>query len=177
MALRAAFVEIVNEFVTGAQAAAPRVVAAAVFLGIASIAIAAIRAALGRILARMYPPDQRQVAGFAVLVVTVALWFAAGLAVLSILGMEEVAASLGTGAGFLALGVSYALSDTIADTVAGLYLLRDPDFNPGDDVTTADVTGTVREIGLRKSRLELEDGDVVVLANKAVEDRWRLEAA
>ena len=107
---------------------------------------------------------------------SVALWFAAGLALLSVLGLEAIAASLGTATGFVALGVAYALSDMIADTVAGLYLLRDPDFNAGDRVTTADATGVVRSIGLRKSRLELEDGDTLVLANQAVEQRWRLDA-
>jgi len=39
-----------------------------------------------------------------------------------------------------------------------VYLLRDPDFNPGDRVTTEAVTGTV------------------VLANRDVEKRWTKEA-
>jgi small-conductance mechanosensitive channel len=61
----------------------------------------------------------------------------------------------------------------IADTVAGIYLLRDPDFNPGDTVTTGSLTGTVRSIGLRKSRFEV-DGDTVVVANREVESKWTL---
>ena len=40
-------------------------------------------------------------------------------------------------------------------------------------VETADVTGVVQSIGLRKSRLTLEDGDVMVLGNQAIEQRWR----
>lgn len=169
--------EAVAAFLTDVQGALPRVMSAVLFLSIAAVAIWAIRLALARALARIYAADQQIVADLVVLVATVGLWFAAGLTLLSILGMGEVAASLGTAAGFIALGVSYALSNMIADTVAGLYLLRDPDFNPGDTVTTADVTGTVRAIGLRKSRLELSDGDVVVLANQAVESRWRLESS
>lgn len=35
--------------------------------------------------------------------------------------MGEIAASLGTAAGFISLGGSYALSNMIADTVAGVY--------------------------------------------------------
>lgn len=177
MAVPTTVASVVTEFVQNVQAIAPRLLAAVVFVAIVGVAIAVVRRALRRVLMGVYPAEHHQIARLVLLVATVGLWFGAGLALLSILGMEEVAASLGTAAGFLALGVSYALSSTIADTVAGLYLIRDPDFNPGDAVTTADVTGTVREIGLRKSRLELEDGDVVVLANKDVENRWRLETA
>jgi len=168
--------DAVSEFLLRVEALLPRVIAAGVFLAAVYVLIRLIQAVLRRVLQRVYPAEEQLVADFGVLVVTVLLWFGAALLVLSILGLEGVAASLGTAAGFLALGVSYALSDMIADTVAGLYLLRDPDFNPGDVVTTEDVSGEVTAIGLRKSRLTLEDGDVVVLANRAVEQRWRREA-
>jgi len=168
--------DAVSEFLLRVEALLPRLIAAGVFLTGVYVIIRLIRAGLRRVLQRVYPADQQLVADFGVLVTTVVLWFGAALLLLSILGLERVAASFGTAAGFLALGVSYALSDMIADTVAGLYLLRDPDFNPGDVVTTADVSGEVTAIGLRKSRLTLEDGDIVVLANRAVEQRWRREA-
>jgi small-conductance mechanosensitive channel len=161
------------EFVDGIVATLPKLFAAFVFLVGAFVVITLVRIVLKRALERLYPSDEQLVAQFLVLVATVGMWFAAALALLSVLGLEGIAASMGTAAGFLALGVSYALSDMIADAVAGLYLLRDPDFNKGDTVTTASETGTVLSIGLRKSRLELEDGDVVVLANGAVESRWR----
>ena len=75
---------------------------------------------------------------------------------MSILGPGEIAASLGTATGFITLGVAYALSEMIdtggytvveifatpgvakfsvsyshryEDTVAGVYLHRDPDSN------------------------------------------------
>jgi small-conductance mechanosensitive channel len=95
---------------------------------------------------------------------------------LKVVGLGDIAASLGTATGFVALGVSYALSNMIADAVAGVYLLRDPDFNPGDKVTTESTTGVVRDIGLRKSRIEIDSGDVVVLANREVEKKWTLQS-
>lgn len=171
--LDATLAEAFESFRGQIAAALPDLIAGALFLVLAFLTISVVTRAVRFALERLYPPDERLVADFGVIVVTVALWFAAGLVLLTILGMGQVAASLGTAAGFLALGVSYALSDMIADTVAGLYLLRDPDFNAGDTVTTADVTGEVLSIGLRKSRLVLEDGDVIVLANQAVEQRWR----
>lgn len=87
------------------------------------------------------------------------------------LGMTQVVASLGTATGFLALGVSYAASDSIVDTVAGVHLLRDPDFEAGDTVEVDDTEGVVRSIELRKTRVQV-DSDTVVLANSDAEPRW-----
>lgn len=166
----------INQFVDGIRVAAPKLLAGLLFLALAYVAIKVVRLVLRSALERAYPGDQQLIADFGVLVVSIFLWFGAGLALLKIVGMGELAASLGTAAGFLALGISYALSDMIEDTVAGVYLLRDPDFNPGDRVTTGSGTGEVTEIGLRKSRFRLDDGDTLVLANRDVESKWTLQA-
>ncbi|MHB9288653.1 mechanosensitive ion channel family protein [Halobacteriales archaeon Cl-PHB] len=170
--LRETLTDAVAEFAADLEAAVPTVLTALLFLVLAYLTIKVVTALVRRTLTRIYPPEQRLVADFGTLVVGVAMWFAAALALLKVLGMGDIAASLGTTTGFVALGVSYALSDMIADTVAGLYLLRDPDFNPGDTVTAGDTTGTVVDIGLRKSRLDLADGDRVIIANQKVESGW-----
>lgn len=152
--------------------ALPRVFAGLIFLSLAWVSIRLVKRYVRRAFRELYPEDQRLVADLATLVVTVFLWFGAGLALLKVIGMGDIAASLGSAAGFIALGVSYALSSMIADAVAGVYLLKDPDFNPGDRVVTDSTAGEVREIGLRKSRIEVESGDTVVLANRDVEKKW-----
>lgn len=163
---------VLESLLADAQAAAPRLITALIFLTVAYVGIRVVKTVLGRALDRMYTGDDRLIGDLVLLVVTVVLWFSAGLALLSILGMSQLAASLGTATGFIALGISYALSNMIEDTVAGVYLLRDPDFNPGDTVTTGGVTGTVESIGLRKSRIRNDDGTLEVLANRSVESRW-----
>jgi small-conductance mechanosensitive channel len=159
------------EFVDGIVAALPDILAGVVFLAAAYVAIRVVQRLLRSALERVYPTEQHLIADFGVLVAGVFLWFGAALTLLDLVGLGDIAASLGTAAGFIALGVSYALSNMIADTVAGIYLLRDPDFNPGDTVTTGSFTGTVTDIGLRKSRFEVE-GDTVVVANRDVESKW-----
>jgi small-conductance mechanosensitive channel len=52
-----------------------------------------------------------------------------------------------------------------------VYLLRDPDFMPGDTVTSGDTTGEVKAIELRKTRLTV-DGDTLVRANGEIESEW-----
>jgi len=120
---------------------------------------------------RVYPADQRLIVDLSVTVVGLFLRFGAALGFPKMVGLDEVVASLGTAGGFIGFGVAFALEGMIADTVAGVYLLCDPGFSPGDRVTTASVTGTVERVDLRKTRVRLDD-DPVVVANREVEKRW-----
>lgn len=168
----ATFGSIFEEFIDGVVGVLPRLLSAIVFLIIAFAVIHLIRRILDAVLSRIYATDQTLIVDLVITVVSLFLWFGAGLTVLKIVGMADIAASLGTATGFIALGVAFALKEMIADTVAGVYLLRDPDFNEGDRVTTASVTGTIVGIDLRKTRIETDDSDRVVVANREVEKRW-----
>jgi small-conductance mechanosensitive channel len=172
--LRTAVVDVVDELGAGVVATAPRLVGGVVFLSVAYVAVRLTLRVVRRALDRLYPDDQALVVDLGVAVAAVFLWFAVGLTLLKIVGMGDVAASLGTATGFVALGVSYALSNMLADVVAGVYLLRDPDFTPGDRVVADGVTGELTAIELRKSRFRNDEGETVVVANRDVEKRWRL---
>jgi small-conductance mechanosensitive channel len=161
----------------GVATALPNILTGLVFLALSAVAIKLIMAVVRAVLARALPGEAPVYRQFIGAVVLVFLWFAVALSFLSIVGLTLIAASLGTATGFLALGVSYALSGMIADAVAGVYLLRDPDFNPGDTVKAGDTTGEVAAIELRKTRFLVED-NVVVRANAEIEKSWtQLEAA
>ena len=166
----------VTEFVRGVIGVLPEVVSGLLFVSLAYVGIKVALTALRAALDRIYPAEQELVVELFVTVAGVFLWFGVALTLLKIVGMGDVAASLGTATGFIALGVSYALSNTIADTVAGVYLLRDPDYNAGDVVTAAGETGVVRDIGLRKTRIEREDGDRAIIANSKVDAGWVWES-
>lgn len=152
-------------------AALPRLIAGLVFVTLAYLVIRIVTRLLRSLLERVYPTDEQLIVEFFVLVAAVFMWFGAGLVLLNVVGLGAVAPSLGTAAGFIGLGVSYALSNMIEDTVAGVYLLHDPDFNEGDSVRTASLTGTVTDIGLRKSRFRTDEG-IEVVTNRTVEARW-----
>lgn len=170
------FQTIIAEFLRGIVTALPKLLSGLVFLMLAYIVIRLVRLGLRSVLTGVYPADQKLIVNLSVAIVNVFLWFGAGLALLKIVGMEDIAASLGTATGFIGLGIAFALKEMIADTVAGVYLLRDPDFNEGDFVTTASVTGTVTGIDLRKTRIRSEEGDLIVVANRDVEKKWVQEA-
>lgn len=163
---------VIGEFVRGIVGTVPQLAAAALFVLIAYVGIRIVQRVVRGVLDRAMPDDEDMIVDLAVVLVGGLLWFGAVLVVLKILGMGEVAASLGTATGFVALGVAFALKEMIADTVAGVYLLRDPDFNPGDVVETASVTGTIESIDLRKTRIREDAGNLVVVSNRDVEKRW-----
>lgn len=163
---------ILREFLGGIIEAVPGVAGGVVFLILAYLVIRLTLTVARRVLERLYPSEQQLVVDLTVAIVGLFLWFGTALAFLKIVGLGDVAVSLGTAGGFVGLGVAFALKEMIADTVAGVYLLRDPDFQEGDPVDTASVVGSVERIGLRKTRLRAEDGSLVVLANRDVEKKW-----
>ena len=150
----------------------PRLLAGLVFLVLAAVVVKLVMALVRSFLAGALPDESPVYRRFVAGVVALFLWFGVALSFLSVVGLGQIAASLGTASGFLALGVAYALSDMIEDAVAGVYLLRDPDFDPGDEVTVGDMTGEVEAIELRKTRFAV-DGDTVVRGNAEIEKRWR----
>ncbi|ELZ40541.1 mechanosensitive ion channel domain-containing protein [Halorubrum tebenquichense] len=161
-----------TNFVEGLAVAIPRLLSGLVFLALAYATVRVVLAVVRSSIARVYVGDRELVGDLIVTLVAVFLWFGVALTFLKVLGMGDIAASLGTAVGFIALGVSYALSEMIEDTVAGVYLLRDPDFNVGYRVEAKGVTGTVAAIELRKTRIDTDAGDRVVLANREIEPRW-----
>ena len=163
--------EALSRFVTDVANALPDVIAGFVFLLIAGLGIKLVMTVLRAFLVRTVSGDSPVYRQFVATIVAVFLWFGVGLSFLSIVGLDGIATSLGTAAGFLALGVSYATSNMIADAVAGVYLLRDPDFNPGDTVDIGGTVGEVRSIELRKTRLTVDD-DIVVRGNAEIEKKW-----
>lgn len=150
----------------------PDLMAGLLFLVIAALAIKLVMVFVRGALRRALPGESPVYRQFVATIVTAFLWFGVLLTFLSIVGLGAIAASLGTATGFVALGVAYALSEMIEDAVAGVYLLRDPDFSAGDTVTVDDLTGEVAAIELRKTRFRV-DGDTVVRANANVEKRWK----
>lgn len=155
-----------------AELAFTRIFTAGVFLILASLAINHSGKVIRKVLSRKFEEDT--IVNLLESVSKGLLWFSAALITLSILGFSEIAAALGTATGFVALGVSLALKNVLSDTVAGVYLAKDPDFNNGDNVEVDGVKGEIKDVGLRKSRLKLEDGNTRVINNSDAEKKWTL---
>ena len=155
-----------------AQLVLTKIITAAVFLILASFAIGHSGKVVRKVLSKKF--GEETILNLMVNISKGLLWFSAMLIALSILGFSEIAAALGTAAGFVALGVSFALKDVLSDTVAGIYLAKDPDFNNGDQVEVDGIKGDITDVGLRKTRVRLEDGNLRVINNSDAEKKWTL---
>lgn len=149
-----------------------RILTATGFLMLASVGIGYAGKSVRKVLSQKF--EEETILNLMESVSKGLLWFSALLITLSILGFSEIAAALGTAAGFVALGVSLALKDVLSDTVAGVYLAKDPDFNNGDNIEVDGIKGEIKDVGLRKSRIRLEDGNLRVLNNSDAEKKWTL---
>jgi small conductance mechanosensitive channel len=91
----------------------------------------------------------------------------AGIAILGILNVD-----LGpviAGLGLLGLGVGLGLQNLVRDIVAGAFVLIENQYATGDVVRIADVSGTVEELGLRRTVLRDADGTVHVVPNGLIQ--------
>ena len=94
-----------TELVDGVTAAIPKIVLGTLFLAIAYVGIKIVLTIARSVFERVYPPSQGLVIDLAVTVIGIFLWFGAALVLLNIVGLGNVAASLGTASGFIGLGV------------------------------------------------------------------------
>lgn len=93
----------------------------------------------------------------------------AGLVVaLGVLGLDKTVTSLLAGAGLVGLAVALAFQDLGQNLLAGIYLALRPTLNVGDLIETNQHFGTVREVNLRSTHLNVPQGQIVVIPNKEV---------
>lgn len=88
------------------------------------------------------------------------------IAALAVLGIFEI--DLGpaiAGLGLVGLAIGLGAQSLVKDIVAGAFVLIENQYAKGDIVTIAGVTGTVEDLGLRRTLLRDFDGTVHVVPN------------
>jgi len=80
-----------------------------------------------------------------------------------------VAETTALGAAYLAgLAVGMAAKDILTDFISGLFILIEDQYDVGDRVKVADVTGIVKEITLRRTVIEGGDGVIHLIPNREI---------
>ncbi len=96
------------------------------------------------------------------------IWLMAIIIALNNAGYDVTALIAGLGIGGLALAM--AAKDTVANIFGGVTIFTDKPFKVGERVKVAGFDGTIKEIGIRSTRLETLEGRIVTIPNSTFAD-------
>jgi len=89
---------------------------------------------------------------------------------LSVIGIFINTTSLLASAGFITVLITFASQSMLDDVVKGFFIVFEDMFSVGDSIETNGYSGTVLEIGLRSTKLQLSTGEVVIIPNSSIKD-------
>jgi small conductance mechanosensitive channel len=98
--------------------------------------------------------------------ITYAAVITAVFLILSAWGVQQ--ATLLAAAGILGLAVSFGAQSLIEDIFAGLFIIFEKQFLVGDVIQVGNHRGIVREIGIRITKIEDVNGDVLIINNSDI---------
>ncbi|MFL5814548.1 MAG: mechanosensitive ion channel family protein [Bdellovibrionia bacterium] len=96
--------------------------------------------------------------------VTLIVFMMGGIMLLKYFGYDVMSLITALGVGSLAVGL--AAKDTLSNMISGFTLIIDRNLRPGDKINLGGSVGVVDEIGLRSTRLNIRDGNILVVPNQ-----------
>jgi small-conductance mechanosensitive channel len=96
--------------------------------------------------------------------VTLLVFMMGGIMILKYFGYDVMSLVAALGVGSLAVGL--AAKDTLSNMISGFTLIIDRNLRPGDKINLGGSVGVVDEIGLRSTRLNIRDGNVLIVPNQ-----------
>jgi small-conductance mechanosensitive channel len=72
------------------------------------------------------------------------------------------------GLGLVGLAVGMAAKDILTDFIAGFFIIIEGEYNIGDKVKIAGVTGKVMEVSLRRTILEGKGASIHIVPNREI---------
>lgn len=113
------------------------------------------------------------------IIIKAILWVLLGVAALQLLGLGNVAFTVGALAAAFSFGISQGITPTVRDLLSGLQLSSDHDFRVGDKVIVGGdklrAEGYIVELDTKKTRIIDKDGNLHIFPNSMVdENEWTL---
>ncbi|MCW4028232.1 MAG: mechanosensitive ion channel family protein [Candidatus Bathyarchaeota archaeon] len=97
-------------------------------------------------------------------VIQIIVYVAAFLFILWMFNVDLTGAMVGLGVGGIA--IAFALQSTLSDFFSAFSIYFDRPFEIGDFIVVGEYSGTVKNIGIRSTRLQLLQGEELVISNK-----------
>ena len=154
---------------TGAIDFGLRLLSALVVLAVCVAAMRVIRRLLKKVLTlkispRAIPPARiESLTAFVLALYDVVAWFVIAMVTISKLGVDVTSLLTVAGVGGIAIGLG--AQTLVKDMLAGLLFFVENQYQPGDVVTVAGVTGEVEKMTLRVTEIREYSGDLHVIPN------------
>ena len=99
-------------------------------------------------------------------IVAYVVYFIAGVACLSIVGINIT--GLIAGAGVVGLAIGFGAQSLVKDVITGFFIIFEDQFGVGDYIKLTAVEGTVLEIGLRTTKIKGAAGEINIVPNGTI---------
>lgn len=99
-------------------------------------------------------------------IVRYVIYFVAAVNILEIFGIKT--ASLITAAGVGGLAVGFGAQNLVKDVISGFFIIFEDQYNVGDYVEIAGVSGIVEDVGIRSTKLRDFGGQLHIIPNGAI---------
>lgn len=102
-------------------------------------------------------------------IVNAAIFLFAFLIILDVFDVNLSGAVVGLGVGGIA--IAFALQNVLSDVFSAFSIYFDRPFEIGDFIIVGDYAGTVKKIGIKSTRVQLLQGEELVLANSVLTNK------
>lgn len=101
------------------------------------------------------------------------MWVLLIAAILKSLGLGQVALALSGSVAITGVLLATGASTLVTDLIAGLYLVKDRDFNVGYTIKSGEIEGEIEKIDLRKVRIRDKSGKLHVVPSSIFDkNQW-----
>jgi small-conductance mechanosensitive channel len=99
-------------------------------------------------------------------VITVVIFIIAFIIILNTLELQGVLETTLVGFGVGGIAVAFALQSTLSDVFSAFSIYFEHPFEIGDFIVVGEYSGTVKNIGIRATRIQLLQGEELIMSNK-----------
>ena len=85
---------------------------------------------------------------------------------LMVIGIDTT--TLLASAGILSIAISFGAKELVSDILSGLFIIFEGEFRVGDIIQVGSRSGTVMEIGVRTTKINDGDGNIIIIRNSEV---------
>ena len=96
-------------------------------------------------------------------IIATVVWLVVGIIILDVYGVNVI--PLITGAGIVGIAIAFGAQEFVKDFISGLFTIFENTYSVGESVEINGFVGTVREIGLRTTKIEDWTGDYLIVNN------------